>query len=910
MPIPLPRWVAARAPWLLAFIAALTLLALAQLVDIRSGTLRIGVDPSLEAVSTQAQADRDYAALVQRRFGNAEPVLVVVRVSDVFTTDNLALIDRLSRALAALDGVESVRSLTATTIPRVAGDTLYYSRLTPDALRDPELPSVLRESTHGNPLIEGQLVADDGRAAVILVNPAPHSELDMLRSDLAGRIQRTADAQAREGVSILVTGSPVIRSEISAAVTRQLRQVVPAIAIVVTVLLALAFPSVRGVLVPLLTIGVALTWVLGTLSFLGKPINLITALVPPFLVTMGLAYCAHVMAEYEALIRSDCPRDPKLLIAELLKHVSMPVTVTGFTTIAGLLALMLNAQPAMIEFAWISALGTGYLLVLVLSFVPAMLYYARPAKVLGPLPAGWAFEAGGEELSRFDQRHRRLILRLAMGAFALAMLLALRIEIGDVFVGVFKPEARVRADYEAANLAIGGVNPLDISIEASAPGVFADPRVLESLADLERWLAAQPEVGAVTGVVDHVQVLNRYLGGDPSGAIPASRAAISQLLLVGEGELLRSVVNADRSATLMRVRLTVDDTVRIGALLDRLRPRLAELPPGLAPRLTGSAVVTTESVRTATTGQLQSVALALGLVFLCLSAQFLSLRVGLLASLPTMLQTGLYFGVLGLLAVPMNPTTVLVECLVLGLAIDDTIHYLARFASAAKRSGSESVAAATALRAVLRPVTLTKAILALGFLTMLIGELRNQALFGWLAALTLFCAWLVDAFVTPAFMSGLRIVTLWDTLRLDLGDRVQQTIPLFAGLSNRQARVFALMANLHTLPAGTRLISEGDVAGSIYVIVGGEVSVNTGHGDGKVEIAKRRRGDVIGEHGYFGQRRTANVDTLTETRLLRFDEGDQERLCKAYPAIAARVFLALNRLQSQRQAERETPRGS
>ena len=152
-----------------------------------------------------------------------------------------------------------------------------------------------------------------------------------------------------------------------------------------------------------------------------------------------------------------------------------------------------------------------------------------------------------------------------------------------------------------------------------------------------------------------------------------------------------------------------------------------------------------------------SIALALLLIYLCLSAQFMSLNVGLLATLPTGLQTALYFGLLGLLGVPLNPTSVLVESLVLGLAIDDTIHYLARFAGAAKRTGSESIAAQLALQSVLRPVTVTKAILALGFLTMVTGELSNQAQFGWLAALTLFCAWIVDMFVTPTLMSGLRI---------------------------------------------------------------------------------------------------------------------------------------------------------
>ncbi len=903
MPNRFHQWIAVHSAWLLAITAAFTLLALIQLIDFQNGSLRLSIDPSLDAVSTLSQADHDYEDLIRLRFGNREPIMVVLHSNNIYTLESLTQLDRLSRALASLDGVESVSSLTSTTIPRLENGNLYYSRVTPESLQNPELPEQLRKSTENNPLITGQLVSRDGKSSVILVHPQPMSELQILQSRLAERILHTADNEKMNGANVMVTGSPVIRSEISDSVARQLSSVVPAIILVITALLALAFRTIRGVLLPLATITIALIWILATLSFLGRPINLITALVPPFIITMGLAYCAHVLTEYEHLIRTNTHINPIDRIIGLLREVSVPAMVTGLTTIAGLLALLLNEQQSMIEFAWASALGTAYLMILIQTFVPAVLRFIKPASKENALPASSLFEETGNRLSRYDQKRRPFILWIATGSFILSLILASNIQIGDVFVGLFPADSRVRADYEAANLAMGGVNPIDISIEGSSSDVFTDPKILRELDILQNWLLLQPEVGAVNGVIDHVKMLNRYLADDPEGGIPKSRDAIRQMLFVGEGKLLRGVVNIDRSATLIHIRLTVDDTSKIGKFIDRLNTQLNHLPTGLSTRLTGGAVVMTESVRQATTGQLMSIGLALVLIYLCLSIQFMSLKVGLLATLPTALQTAIYFGILGLLGVRLNPTSVLVECLVLGLAIDDTIHYLARFASAAKRSGSEVVAARKALHAVLRPVTLTKAILALGFLTLVTGDLNSQALFGWLAALTLFFTWIVDIFVTPAFMSGIRIVSLWDTLRLNLGDRIQETIPLFKGLTQRQARIFALMSNLHTIPANTRLITEGDGAGSIYVVIDGELSIYIGNGEDKIKLTEMKRGDVVGEGGYFGQRRSASVDTLTASRLLRFDNEDQERLCVAYPSIASRVFLSLNQLQAQRLVE-------
>ena len=173
---------------------------------------------------------------------------------------------------------------------------------------------------------------------------------------------------------------------------------------------------------------------------------------------------------------------------------------------------------------------------------------------------------------------------------------------------------------------------------------------------------------------------------------------------------------------------------------------------------------------------------------------------------------------------------------------------------------------------------------------------------GALAAFTIVLAWVSDVTLTPALGSRLRIVTLWDILRLDLGQSPQHTIPLFSGLSLRQARVFALMSRLETHPTGARVINQGDSARDIYVVVDGTLQVWVERNGDRKALAAMARGAVMGEAGYFGQRRTANVDALTPVRLLRFDSQDLERLRQRYPRIAAVIYRNLNRIQAERLA--------
>jgi CRP-like cAMP-binding protein len=137
-------------------------------------------------------------------------------------------------------------------------------------------------------------------------------------------------------------------------------------------------------------------------------------------------------------------------------------------------------------------------------------------------------------------------------------------------------------------------------------------------------------------------------------------------------------------------------------------------------------------------------------------------------------------------------------------------------------------------------------------------------------------------------------------LLLDLGRSPQHTIPLLSGLSSRQARVFALLSRMEKVPERTRLIQEGDLARDIYVIIDGQVDVNLDREDSRTKLASLGRGAVIGEAGYFGQRRTASIDTVTPVRVLRFDSQDLEGLRLRHPRIAAIIFRNLNRVQAER----------
>ncbi len=898
----LTRWYhfsARRSDLVLAAVAAISLLAILILYNPLNGQFRLQIDPSIDRlVPTDSPARRFYDQQKQR-FGSDETLIIAIEGVDVFTASSMQRLQALRLALRKVPGVHEVQSLATATNVREVDGAIGLGTFANADFDDPQVPERLKADLNANPLYAGRLASDDGRTAAVIVTFQGLSDREFLEQSVVAQVRQvTEDVMQGSDARVRVTGAQAVKAATSEALVKQFVYLLPALVVLLDLFLFLAFRSLRGVLLPVLGIGLALLWTLALMALFGRQINLVSSLVPPVIITIGLAYAMHVINEYFVTASPDC--DEVTHTRNLLEAVGLPLLVTGLTTAAGFLALALSPLPAIREFALFSAAGVMFTVAISLTFLPSALRFMRCGDVQ-KLPGQAFFEGLASMLAAFDTHRRRPILIVAVLAILIAGYYATQIRVGTNYINDFPEESEVRRDYQAINDNLGGANVFSIVLEGVVRDALAEPSVLREIRNLQEWLEDQPEIGVTTSMVDHLMLISRTLNGDEAYfAIPDSVSDVKQYLLFGGGEELDAYVDRAFSHARIEVQALVQDTAMIRELDERINQRLRDLPSIVRGRTTGNSILMTQAVDEVASGQGLSIGVALLVVYIMLGFLFTSWRVGMLALLPNILPVIVYFGALGFSGITLNPTTSLIACIVLGIAVDDTVHYLARFNAQARDSASELKATYSTLHQLIRPVTLTSAVLCMGFLVLAGSDLQNQVQFGVLAAFTLLVAWVTDVTVTPALASGVKIVTLWDVLRLDLGRSPQHSIPLFDGLSLRQARIFALMSDIQTVPAGTRVITEGEVGGDIYVIIEGELDVWVERDAQRVELDVMRRGMTIGEVGHFGHRRTANIDAISDVRLLRFNDGDLERMVKRYPRIAAVVFRNLNRIQAQR----------
>jgi predicted RND superfamily exporter protein len=885
-----------------AAVFLISLLALVQIVDPRTGELQLRVDPSEESLLGPNYEGLAFYQFARRLFGNDETLLIAIEADDVFSPRTVDLVSRLTTRLARVEGVQSVVSLANVLAIRSTDYGLDIAPMMEETPETPEEYQALRSEVMANPLIAGTLVSKGGDITAILVNLENTGGRKSFK-----QVNAAVDdivAQEAGGARVWVTGPPRIKLATTEIVLDDLMRFPPLITLVMMVLLWLLLRSLVAVLVPLLTVIISVVWTMATITALGYSLNILTALVPPLLMILTLSYSMYVVSDFRLSAREE--KAGEMETAEILRGVSLPVSLAGLTTAVGFLSLYLSDLSAIREFGLFSVIGVVYATVVTLTFTPAVLILLQrrsQAPAMGARPViDTAFDRILQRVARFDAEYRTAIFVTSAAVFVVGVAGMTQLRVGTEHITNFRPDSQIRQAFEHANERLNGINPFSIIVQADYPDAFKHPANLKQLEALQDWLQLQPEIGGVTSLVDYLKLVNRAFNDNNPAfeVIPDTKKLVGQLLFFAESDETERLVDSSYQTVNLIVRAKVIDSDDFKALVARVNDRLAQLPEHLHARPTGNPVLMNHAIDDIMWGQVESVFTTLIIVYGILVSLFLSFRIGLVAIIPNLLPVVVYFGTLGVTGISLNPSTSLIAPMIIGVAIDDTVHYFTRLNSFARKQPDPNRSTLMTLGAVGRPMTYTSLALCAGFLVLTTSELRMQAQVGALASFSLAVAWLSDFFLTPALCSRLRIATLWDVLTLDLGARPQDTIPLFKGLSNFQARIVARMARIRDARRGERIIALGQPGEEMYTVIEGKLQASIARGDGRLNLDAHGRGDTFGEAGLFFATRTADVDVVEDARLICITRENLETLRRRYPRIAAKVFSNLNEILSTR----------
>lgn len=655
--------------------------------------------------SAEAFIPDDHPALVNRdraedTFGLRDPMVVAV-VNDgpagIFNPHSLRLVDRLTRDIRQIPGIDPdrVSSLATENDIRGTGEGMAVEPFLDPLPETPEQARQVARAVEEFPLLRGSLVARDGSATLIvaeLLEPERATEIYQALETLAD------DAPTQAGESIHVAGEGAVRGFLSTYIDRDAGRLNPLSALIITLVLFVAFRSLRGVVLPNLVVIATVGSALGLMAAAGVDFYVITNSLPVILIGIAVADSIHILSQYYYEHSRAPDSSARLLVVRTMVAMWRPVTLTTVTTMAGFIGLAAAStnMPPMVAYGIFAAIGVAVAWLYSLLLVPAALVMLKPRPSRAYRPRADSepdTDAGRDLFTRVMTRLGALVDRRAGAIAAVAGVIVLvgiagltRLEMNYNRIDNFRSSEPIHRADRAINSRFDGSHYLDVVVETPVAEDLLRPDNLQRIQALQAYMEQQPLIQGTTSVVDYLKQMNRALNeGDPGAyALPDSVPMTAQFFLLynasGDPTDFEHLVTRDYRMAHVRGRLRTGEYGQVAPVVDRLESYLREEfnSPGIQGSVTGNVHLTYYWLKPLAQNHFLGVALALLLIGGVSAFWFRSPRAGALAALPVAFAVLAVYAIMGFAGIWLSVGTSMFAAIAIGLGVDFAIHVIAR----------------------------------------------------------------------------------------------------------------------------------------------------------------------------------------------------------------------------------------
>lgn len=745
----------------------------------------------------------DYEAIRDRfeeDFGNTDQIAVLlVEAEDVTSEPVLTYVHHLTRHFEGMSGVSRVESLTKTPIQKppnldldldaleegseeddlpqeVLDAMLVLTEVAPERFpmgltdvseRREEIepfpvvdgPEVteddvanLRAVLDDLPLVVGRLISADRRVTAIALGlPTEHAERRVVIEEMDTWLD---DNSPPEGAALHRGGLPYVRASIVVKMQRDNRVLLPLTLVVCMVLLFVSFRSFAGTFLPLLTVGMTAALLVGGMAIAGEPMTILTNIVPPLLIIIGISDSIHLVGRFRDELRKR--GDRKAALVYTVRSMATACFLTSLTTAVGIASLVVSSTVGFRHFAVVASIGVMVAYVVTITFLPAAI-----AKSRGPGPAPAAKDALLERwlagITVTVLRRRWWVLGVTLVLSVAAAFTARGLEVDHALMDQFDETDAIHQTTVLLEEHLEGVRPLEVSIRVDEAATLTDPAVLAEIDRVQTWVAERPGVLGVSSVTSVLHEAWAQITSDPAARAEAFRSAeqvgaLESLLRRSEIDALTHFLTDDGKHARLRIMVADIGAQATMALIDELEAELRPLDERAEVTLTGEAFTGSVGTEAVVSDILRSLGIAIVIIFVVLTVLFRSPRLGLLSIPPNVIPLVGAMAWMVMRGMPLNIATGVIFSISLGLAVDGTIHVMARFREEARTGLGKNVSLVRAARGTGRAIVVSCVTLMLGFGALLLSSFVPVRHFGELIAVTAGFCLLSTVIVQPALL--------------------------------------------------------------------------------------------------------------------------------------------------------------
>ena len=766
-------------------------LVVAAVAALGSQLPQIEFDTSTESFLHDDDPQRVTYDAFREQFGRDDLVVIAIESDDVF---GLAFLEKLRAFHDELESevpnLEEVRSLINARNTRGEGDELVVGDLLEDWPETPEQLAEIRRIALANPLYRDQLISRDARFTTVLIETNAYSTLGGDVDALAGfdepeAAEETAPEKrpfitgeenaaivaAIEAIvrrydapdfRIFASGTPIMVESLHRAMQTDMARFTALAVLTIAVFLALLFRRPAGVALPLVTVGLSLVSTLSVMAITGYPITVPTQILPSFLLAVGVGYSVHVLVIF--FQRRRVGDDKEDAIAFALGHSGLAIVMTCLTTAGGLVSFAAAEIAPIAHFGVFAPVGVVMALLFTLVLLPAF---------TAVFPMGQKREPAGHANLVFSQRilvrtgdfataHAPAITLISAGLLCAALLGASMLRFSHNPIEWFPEDNPFRQSADILNRELKGALFMELLVDTGRENGLKDPEVLKRMEDVRIYASGiqlrEIYVGKTIGLMDVVKETHQALNENRSEyyEIPDDPLLVAQELLLFENsgsDDLEDLVDSRFSKGRMTMKVPFVDAVQYRDFIETAAVRFAEiLGDDVELTLTGLMVVMGRTINAVIATMARAYAIALAIITPLLILLIGRVRIGLVAMIPNLTPIILTLGLMGWTGIPIDAFTLLIGSIAIGLAVDDTIHFMHNFRRYFEASGDVRQAVHETMTSTGQALLYTSLVLSAGFFIYMFATMHNLFYFGLLTGLTIILAFLADVILAPALM--------------------------------------------------------------------------------------------------------------------------------------------------------------
>lgn len=684
-----------------------------------------------------------------------ENILFVLTPGDgkVFTTDTLRAVRELTEAAWRLPYAIRVDSVSNFQHMHAEGDELIVE----DLVADPAAADLARREgiALDEPNLVNRLINPEGTVTGVNVTfQMPLESQDEIPEAVNAARDLAADiSAAHPGVELRLTGSVMLNQAFAEAAYADMGTLVPLVYLLILVVMWLLLRSVMATLTGFVLIVFSILAGLGMGGWLGIPLTPPMGSAPTVIMTLAVADAVHLFVSFFHGLRDG--KDRREALAYALRLNLKPVFLTSISTAVGFLTMNFSDSPPFRDFGNVVAIGIMAAWLFAMTLLPVLM-------VMLPWRAPKA--RTGMDMARMGSwvvARRKPIVAVTLVVSVGLLALIPRNELNDEFVKYFSDDMTFRQHTDYAMEHLTGVNQVQFSLPSGDYGHVSRPEYLAALGEFTAWLRAQPGVIHVDSLADTFKRLNQAMHGDDPEwhRLPEQRDLSAQYLLLYSMSLpngldLNNRLSIDESMSQVVVTLDTVSSKHLREFAVAAERWLDANAPFMATSGTGTPVMFAHISERNIKGMLGGTLIGLAVISLLLLLAFRSLKLGLISLFANVLPAGLAFGLWGLFVGQVNLAVSVVATMMLGIVVDDTIHFLSKYQFARRSLGHTAAeAVAFSFSRVGMALVVTTVILTMGFLVLAMSTFKVNASMAQLTAVGIVIALALDLLLLPALLT-------------------------------------------------------------------------------------------------------------------------------------------------------------